>query len=426
MKKLFAALFVFVFSVSVVSASEVFPDIGTRNKTAIEFLHQTGTIQGYPDGRFRPRKPLNRAELLKVVMSGIGITPDASYRDCFPDVQKEWFAPFVCYAKEQEWVGGYTDGTFRPDQLISRAEALKIIFNITGLTEAGIQSFVIVNGEEFDDVRTDEWYSYYVYDARDRGLLEQISGSFIPAKNITRGEFSEIMFRVLVTLIQQEYLYSEKEEYDIDEIAQNFKAQREANTLQNLKPVERTITKLQGFDALIQLYDIEFQKFVEEFESEQYAESLERINTLILIIDNLDDLLKKIEVAEEESPEWIAESREINEQRRVSTEELLATNQELLDSLDSIADLEREKEERIQYLCEKYSDWTRQDCEDIANRLIWVGMSYEMLLELRGEPDHANPSNYGYGTEWQWCWDDYSPSCFYDQDDDGLSDAYNG
>ena len=101
MKKLFAILFLLIFSTSTVSASEVFPDIGTRNKTAIDFLYQTGIIQGYPDGRFRPRKPLNRAELLKLVMSGIGIAPDSNYKNCFPDVREEWFAPFVCYAKGQ-------------------------------------------------------------------------------------------------------------------------------------------------------------------------------------------------------------------------------------------------------------------------------------------------------------------------------------
>ena len=230
-----------------------------------------------------------------------------------------------------------------------------------------------------------------MYDARDRGLLEQTSGTLAPAENITRGEFSEIMFRVIVTLIHQEYLYSGEEKYDIDEIAQEFTTQKEAGTLQKLQPVERTISKLQGFDAMVQLYDIEFQKFVEEFESEQYQESLNRIDTLMLIIDNLDDLLEKIEAAEEESPEWIAESKAINAQRRESTEKLLATNQELLDSLASIADLEREKEEKIEYLCEKYPHWTRQDCEDIANRLIWVGMSYEMLLELRGEPRPRKP-----------------------------------
>jgi hypothetical protein len=73
----------------------------------------------------------------------------------------------------------------------------------------------------------------------------------------------------------------------------------------------------------------------------------------------------------------------------------------------------------------KHPAWSREDCEKIANRMIWIGMSLDMLKYERGLPNHANPSNYGNGTQWQWCWDDYSPSCFYDENNDLLIDSYN-
>lgn len=76
-------------------------------------------------------------------------------------------------------------------------------------------------------------------------------------------------------------------------------------------------------------------------------------------------------------------------------------------------------------LCKKHSDWSKEDCEKLADNKIWIGMSLDMLKEKRGLPDSANPSNYGSGTDWQWCWHDYSPSCFYDHDEDGLVDSYN-
>jgi hypothetical protein len=47
-----------------------------------------------------------------------------------------------------------------------------------------------------------------------------------------------------------------------------------------------------------------------------------------------------------------------------------------------------------------------------------------MLKYIRGLPNSANPSNYGMGTEWQWCWNNYTPSCFYG-DEDGIIDSYN-
>jgi hypothetical protein len=52
-------------------------------------------------------------------------------------------------------------------------------------------------------------------------------------------------------------------------------------------------------------------------------------------------------------------------------------------------------------------------------------MTYKMLIYKRGLPNRANPSNYGQGNSWQWCWDDFNPSFFYDNNDDGIIDAYN-
>lgn len=73
----------------------------------------------------------------------------------------------------------------------------------------------------------------------------------------------------------------------------------------------------------------------------------------------------------------------------------------------------------------KHPDWSREDCERLADNRIWIGMDLAMLKYKRGLPDAANPSNYGGATQWQWCWHDYTPSCFYDNDEDGKIDSYN-
>lgn len=75
-------------------------------------------------------------------------------------------------------------------------------------------------------------------------------------------------------------------------------------------------------------------------------------------------------------------------------------------------------------ICLKHSEWKKTDCEKIADKQYWIGMSYDMLVELGGKPNSANPSNYGNGTQWQWCWHNKTPSCFYG-DDDGIIDSYN-
>jgi|GEM_PF-1141604 hypothetical protein len=91
----------------------------------------------------------------------------------------------------------------------------------------------------------------------------------------------------------------------------------------------------------------------------------------------------------------------------------------------------KEKAEQAAYdkskagiLCKKHTDWTKDDCQNIADGKYWIGMSLDMLKALRGTPNSANPSNYGSGIHWQWCWDDYTPMCFYGGND-GIVTSYN-
>ncbi len=73
----------------------------------------------------------------------------------------------------------------------------------------------------------------------------------------------------------------------------------------------------------------------------------------------------------------------------------------------------------------KHSYWSKADCEKLAQGQIWIGMDYEMLVLERGRPDSINPSNYGDGTRYQYCWSGRTPSCFYDNNGDDKIDSYN-
>lgn len=77
-------------------------------------------------------------------------------------------------------------------------------------------------------------------------------------------------------------------------------------------------------------------------------------------------------------------------------------------------------------LCKAHPEWDKQLCQKLADGKYWTGMTYDMLVASYGsKPNSANPSNYGGATQWQWCWHDYKPSCFYDNNGDGVVDAYN-
>ncbi len=187
----------FVFGSAVASAG-TFTDVSDYhdNFLAIEYLADTGTLVGYGDGIFAPDGDINRAELMKVLVLGQGIEPDASeYSNCYPDVADEWFAPFVCYATEQGWVDGYPDGTFKPGDNVKKVEAVKMLVNARGLDGELPES---VDEDLFGDTDNDAWYAPYLHVAKMMNLLEETGGNFDPSDKMNRGGVAEQIFRTLV------------------------------------------------------------------------------------------------------------------------------------------------------------------------------------------------------------------------------------
>lgn len=105
---------------------------GTGAQAAIDLLAAEGIVQGYPDGTFHPERTLNRAEFVKIALNAAPNRPaEADTLDCFPDVRAtDWFAQYVCAAKEAGVLAGYPDGMFHPERAVNYAEAVKILVNL--------------------------------------------------------------------------------------------------------------------------------------------------------------------------------------------------------------------------------------------------------------------------------------------------------
>jgi hypothetical protein len=73
----------------------------------------------------------------------------------------------------------------------------------------------------------------------------------------------------------------------------------------------------------------------------------------------------------------------------------------------------------------RHPEWSWEDCSNVAESKIWIGMDIEMLIYIRGRDFSRNVSNYGDGNQYQYCWMDYTPSCFYDNDGDGKIESFN-
>lgn len=157
-----------------------FPDVyeGHVNEEAIQSLKDANIIEGYPDGNYQPSSDINRAEFTKILVGAITDSPGGS--NCFPDVKDEWFAPYVCEAKNRGIIQGYPDGTFKPANSINFSEAAKIIANTYGLPA--------------DDLGGERWYKEYV-EALAGEKAVPLSVQFFD-EDLTRDEMAEMIWRL--------------------------------------------------------------------------------------------------------------------------------------------------------------------------------------------------------------------------------------
>lgn len=160
---------------------------GHRYEQSIRNLVAMGVINGNPDGTFRPEDPVNRAASLKIILQSLrakqlenGEAPyvmPANFNK-FPDVTTDlWYATYVAEGVDKGIIDGYPDGTFKGDQNVILAEALKMTLEAHKVS--------VWNGV------TDPWYKKYFDAAHQLQLLP--SDLQDPAHVLTRAELAYIV-----------------------------------------------------------------------------------------------------------------------------------------------------------------------------------------------------------------------------------------
>ena len=181
MKKLLTIALLFSFSALVAQAD--FTDTDEhRYQEAIAFVEEAGIVEGYEDGSFQPDEPINRAELLKIIVEAVYEDEFEAHAeaDCFSDVSAgSWYTPYVCFAKEEGIVKGYEDNSFQPAQNVSYVEALKM-------------SMI---GFGYDYVEGDPWYQPTL----DTALEHEFVANDITAAGmeLTRAQMAELITRIV-------------------------------------------------------------------------------------------------------------------------------------------------------------------------------------------------------------------------------------
>ena len=95
---------------------------------AVIYSVQQGLVGGYGDGTFRPNTHISRAEFATIAARYDEL--DLSEENPFPDADGHWAEEYIASAVNKGWIEGYPDGTFKPDNDISRAEAVTLVNNV--------------------------------------------------------------------------------------------------------------------------------------------------------------------------------------------------------------------------------------------------------------------------------------------------------
>jgi hypothetical protein len=174
-----------------------FSDINAADEsyTAINFLKNNDIVRGYPDGTFKPNNPVSRVEALKFIYEGLNKETANRVVLEFSDTDsKAWYARYVAAAKKEGIVKGYDGNLFKPANQVTRAEFLKMVMESSGFNA---KQFKPVN-KPFSDVDVNSWYSGYVAIAKDKNLLETSSNMFRPNEAMTRGDVSELLYKIIL------------------------------------------------------------------------------------------------------------------------------------------------------------------------------------------------------------------------------------
>ena len=131
---------------------------------AVSTLANVGAITGCGDGTFQPRKSISRAEFVTILTGIYG--ENTSKGMPFSDVDRSWYYDSVATAYANGWANSYTDGTFCPNQTITRAEAVVILNSVLGrscdLTYVQAHAQAVLH---FTDVPANAWYYADVIEA---------------------------------------------------------------------------------------------------------------------------------------------------------------------------------------------------------------------------------------------------------------------
>ncbi|CEQ27439.1 IdeS/Mac family cysteine endopeptidase [Paraclostridium sordellii] len=161
-------------------------------KKEINQFISSGYVNGYEDGTFRPDNSITRAEFVKLVNKYFGFNNKEDIK--FSDINtNDWYYNDICIASKAGYINGYEDKTFKPNKTITREEVSKILVSIKNQQDVNYDKL----NKYPDKNKVSNWAKPYVEGAIEQEYLKGNDLGFLnPTNNITRAESITILSRV--------------------------------------------------------------------------------------------------------------------------------------------------------------------------------------------------------------------------------------
>ena len=134
-------------------------------------MANAGLMGAEADGKFHPNQLATRADIAKIIYN---FADKDKIFDSFKDVEGHWAKIYILVAAGNGWITGYPDGTFRPDGNVTRAEAVAIINRVLDRVPAD-QTRLFFNMNHYSDVTANDWFYLPVQEATTSHTYERTS-----------------------------------------------------------------------------------------------------------------------------------------------------------------------------------------------------------------------------------------------------------
>ncbi|ABI68077.1 Ig-like domain-containing protein [Syntrophomonas wolfei] len=181
------------------SKDKVYSDLNKSNPNFnyIKYLSQRGIIAGFPDGSFQPEESLSRAQAAVMLVKAMGLEAKPTNEKVFRDVEKDyWASPYIASCVKAGYIKGYPDGSFQPEEKLSRAQGISLVLRLSK-QDMNRASLPLI-----EDVNHEHWAARHIATglAAEMVELDRSGNKFLPDSPFSRQE----MCRALGMLLTQD------------------------------------------------------------------------------------------------------------------------------------------------------------------------------------------------------------------------------